>query len=126
MLFRSLIHCQNCNHAYKGRKERNQINYRCNNRLKNGTLACTNKSFVNEEELASVILKQCNIYNTLFIKDNKFMKEFIKEIIVYSDGSYVINYNDPNFQSTYMSDTKLAWGTTEGVVNESKQEIIEV
>ena len=112
MLFSSLIHCQNCNHTYKGRKERNQINYRCNNRLKNGTLACINKSYINEEELASVILKQCNIYDTLFIKDNKFMRELISEINILDDGSHIIYYNDPNFKPTIISDTKLSWGTT--------------
>jgi len=112
MLFSSLIHCQNCNHTYKGRKERNQINYRCNNRLKNGTQACINKSFINEEELASVVLKQCNISNTQFIKDNKFMRELISEVIINSDGSYTINYKDPNFKPTFISDTKLSWGTT--------------
>jgi len=112
MLFSSLIHCQNCNHAYKGRKERNQINYRCNNRLKNGTLACINKSFINEEELASVVLKQCNIYNILYIKDNKFMRELIKEIIVEINGSYTINYSNGKLPSTIISDTRLSWGTT--------------
>lgn len=45
--YTGLIRCAN-NHAYKARKERNNINYRCNKRLKYGKDKCDNYAMVEE------------------------------------------------------------------------------
>ena len=42
--YTGLIKCSECNHSFKGRTERNNINYRCNYRLKYGKDKCSNDS----------------------------------------------------------------------------------
>lgn len=46
--YTGLIKCGNCNHSFKARKERNNINYRCNYRLKYGKDKCINDTMVEE------------------------------------------------------------------------------
>lgn len=62
-LYTGLIKCGNCNHSFKGRKERNNINYRCNYRLKYGTNKCDNDNMVEESYLTDLIKQQLDVIN---------------------------------------------------------------
>lgn len=78
-LYTGLIRCEN-NHAFKARKERNNINYRCNYRLKNGKDKCDNDTMVEESYLTNLIRQQLDVIN-MDIK-NVDIKSIVKNIIV--------------------------------------------
>lgn len=61
-LYTGLIRCEN-NHAFKARRERNNINYRCNYRLKNGTSSCDNDTMVEELYITELIRQQLDVIN---------------------------------------------------------------
>ena len=63
-----------------GRKERNNINYRCNYRLKYGKDKCTNDSMIEESFITDLIKQQLYVIN-MDIK-NVDVPSIIKEIIV--------------------------------------------
>lgn len=63
-----------------GRKERNNINYRCNYRLKYGKNKCTNDSMIEETFITDLIKQQLYVIN-MDIK-NIDISSIIKEIIV--------------------------------------------
>lgn len=71
--YKGLIYCLDCEihkdngkvirHKFKGRKERNNINYRCNYRLKYGTLNCDNDSSIAESYIDNMITQQLFVIN---------------------------------------------------------------
>ena len=63
-----------------GRKERNNINYRCNYRLKYGKNKCTNDSSIEETFITDLIKQQLYVIN-MDIK-NVDIQSIIKEIII--------------------------------------------
>lgn len=72
-LYTGLIYCLECSikrdngkiimHKFKGRKERNNINYRCNYRLKYGKDKCSNDTMVEESFLNYMINQQLDVIN---------------------------------------------------------------
>ena len=50
-------------HKFKGRKERNNINYRCNYRLKYGKDKCDNDTMIEESFLDTMIRQQLGVIN---------------------------------------------------------------
>ena len=56
--YAGLIKCAECKHSFKGRKERNNINYRCNYRLKYGVDKCQNNTMVEEVLIDKLISQQ--------------------------------------------------------------------
>lgn len=66
-----------------GRKERNNINYRCNYRLKYGKDKCTNDTMVEETLITDMIKQQLDVINMCI--DNVDIQSIIKEIIVSKD-----------------------------------------
>lgn len=88
--YTGLIYCVECAikkdngkvimHKFKGRTERNNINYRCNYRLKYGINKCDNSTMVEESLLDNMISQQLNIINMNI--DNIDVPSIIKEIIV--------------------------------------------
>ena len=66
--YKGLIYCIECEihkdngkvirHKFKGRKERNNINYRCNYRLKYGKDKCTNDTRLEESYIDTLIRQQ--------------------------------------------------------------------
>lgn len=71
--YTGLIYCLECEihkdngkiirHKFKGRKERNNINYRCNYRLKYGKNKCPNDTMVEETFLDEMIKQQLEVIN---------------------------------------------------------------
>lgn len=110
MLFTGLIKCSNCNHTFKGRQERNQINYRCNNRLKNGVDSCSNNSSINEEELKFMIKQQFDLYDIEYNEDNTYLKMLIKEIIVEPNNEYKIYFNSSKLLPTINTKRETRFG----------------
>lgn len=78
--YKGLIKCAECNHNYKGRKERNSVNYRCNYRLKYGVNKCSNDTRVEESLLDDMIKQQLNVINMNV--DNVDIISIIDKIIV--------------------------------------------
>lgn len=88
--YTGLIYCLECAikkdngkvimHKFKGRKERNNINYRCNYRLKYGVNKCNNTTMVEESLLDDMIRQQLDIINMNI--DNIDLPSVIKEIMV--------------------------------------------
>lgn len=88
--YTGLIYCLECAikkdngkvimHKFKGRKERNNINYRCNYRLKYGVNKCDNTTMVEESLLDDMIKQQLDIINMNI--DNIDLPSVIKEIMV--------------------------------------------
>ena len=78
-LFTGLIRCSN-NHSYKARKERNNINYRCNHRLKYGKDKCDNDNMVSESYLLQMIEQQLEVINMKI--ENVDVRSIIDKIIV--------------------------------------------
>lgn len=66
-----------------GRKERNNINYRCNYRLKYGKDKCNNNTMVEETLLTDMIRQQLDVINMCI--DNVDIHSIVKEIIVSKD-----------------------------------------
>lgn len=66
-----------------GRKERNNINYRCNYRLKYGKDKCNNNTMVEETLLTDMIRQQLDVINMCI--DNVDIQSIVKEIIVSKD-----------------------------------------
>lgn len=63
-----------------GRKERNNINYRCNYRLKYGKNKCNNDEKIEESLLDDMIKQQLDVINMCV--DNVDIKSIVKEIMV--------------------------------------------
>lgn len=71
--YTGLIYCLECSikkdngkivmHKFKGRTERNNINYRCNYRLKYGVNKCPNDTMVEETFLDYMVSQQLDIIN---------------------------------------------------------------
>lgn len=62
--YKGLIECMECGkHKFKGRKERNNINYRCNYRLKYGKNKCPNDTMIEETFLDGMIKQQLEVIN---------------------------------------------------------------
>lgn len=69
--YTGLIYCLECQihkdngktvkHKFKGRTERNNINYRCNYRLKYGTNKCSNDTRLEESYIDTLIRQQLEI-----------------------------------------------------------------
>lgn len=88
--YTGLIYCLECAikkdngkvtmHKFKGRKERNNINYRCNYRLKYGVNKCDNTTMIEESLLDDMIRQQLDIINMNI--DNIDLPSVIKEIMV--------------------------------------------
>ena len=78
-LFTGLIRCSN-NHAYKARKERSHINYRCNYRLKHGKDKCDNNNMVEESYLLQMIEQQLLVIDMKI--ENVDIRSIVDKIIV--------------------------------------------
>lgn len=78
-LYTGLIRCEN-NHSFKARKERNNINYRCNARLKYGVNKCDNDTMVEESFLNYMITQQLDVINMKV--ENVDIKSIVKQILV--------------------------------------------
>lgn len=76
-----------------GRKERNNINYRCNYRLKYGKYKCTNDTMVEETLITDMIKQQLDVINMCI--DNVDIQSIIKEIIVSKDRIEIFFENLP-------------------------------
>ncbi len=89
-LYTGLIYCLECAtkkdnekvimHTFKGRKERNNINYRCNYRLKYGIDKCDNDTMIEEKFLNYMIGQQLDIINMKL--ENVDLQSVVKEILV--------------------------------------------
>lgn len=89
-LYTGLIYCLECKkrkdnekvimHKFKGRKERNNINYRCNYRLKYGIDKCDNDAMVEEQFLNYMIGQQLDVINMKV--ENVDIKSVVKEVLV--------------------------------------------
>ncbi len=100
--YTGLIRCAN-NHAFKARKERNNINYRCNKRLKYGKDKCDNYVMVEESLLDDMIKQQLLVINMEI--ENVDVPSIIKEIIVSTERIEIYFKNLP-IRSCYL-DSKL-------------------
>lgn len=78
-LYTGLIRCEN-DHSFKGRKERNNINYRCNYRLKYGKNKCDNDAMIEETFLTNMIKQQLDVINMNI--DNVDIQSIVEKIIV--------------------------------------------
>ena len=78
-LYTGIIRCEN-NHSFKARKERNNINYRCNHRLKYGKDKCDNTTMVEESYLTNMIEHQLDVIN-MNINDVD-IRSIVKQIVV--------------------------------------------
>lgn len=76
--YASLIKCAECEHAFKGRKERNNINYRCNYRLKYGVGKCPNDTMVEEVLLDTMIEHQLDIIDKGEIENYRMIVDKIE------------------------------------------------
>ena len=80
--YTGLIKCAECNHSFKGRLERNNINYRCNYRLKYGKDKCNNDSKI-EESIDDMIEQQLNVIN--YEKGYNNLESLVDKILVSQD-----------------------------------------
>lgn len=101
-IFTGLIKCE-CNYTFKGRKERNNINYRCNRRLKYGKDKCNNDVMVEETLLKNMIEQQLNVINMCI--ENVDIRSII-EIIKVSKTRIEIFFKNLPIRSCYL-DIKL-------------------
>ena len=90
--YTGLIRCEN-NHAFKARKERNNINYRCNKRLKYGKDKCDNYAMVEETLLDNMIKQQLYVINMNI--ENVDVPSIIDEIIVSTERIEIFFKNLP-------------------------------
>lgn len=100
--YTGLIRCYN-NHAFKARKERNNVNYRCNHRLKYGINKCDNDNMVEETFLDYMIQQQLYVINMEI--NNVDIPSIIKEIQV-SPTRIEIFFKNLPIKSCY-SDSKM-------------------
>lgn len=100
-LYTGLIRCEN-NHAFKGRKERNNINYRCNHRLKYGKDKCDNDTMVQESLLNDMVKQQLYVINMNI--DNVDIPSIVKVVVV-SKARIEIFFKNLPITSCYI-DTK--------------------
>lgn len=101
-IYTGKIRCIN-DHAFKARKERNNINYRCNHRLKYGKDKCDNDTMVEETFLTDMIKQQLFIINMNI--ENVNIKSIVKNIIVSKDRIQIFFQNLPITSCYY--DSKL-------------------
>ncbi len=101
--YTGLIKCAECNHSFKGRTERNNINYRCNYRLKYGKDKCNNDSKIEESLIDDMIEQQLNVIN-YDLKDND-IKCLIDNILISQDRLEIF-FKELPIKSCYI-DTKL-------------------
>ena len=101
--YTGLIRCGDCNHSFKARKERNNINYRCNYRLKYGKNKCTNDSMIEETFITYMVKQQLDVINMNI--DNVDVRSIIDVIIVTNTRVEIFFKNLP-IKSCY-SDEKL-------------------
>lgn len=101
--YTGLIKCVECSHSFKGRTERNNINYRCNYRLKYGKDKCTNDSKIEESLIDDMIEQQLNVVN-YDLKD-KDIKCLIDNILVSQDRLEIF-FKELPIKSCYL-DTKI-------------------
>lgn len=102
-LYTGLIKCAECNHSFKGRLERNNINYRCNYRLKYGRNKCDNDVMVEETYITNLIRQQLDVINMNI--DNVDIKSIVEKIIVSKTRIHIIFKNLPIENCYY--DSKL-------------------
>lgn len=95
--YKGLIKCKECNHSYKGRVERNDIKYRCNNRLRNGKDKCCNDFCVDEESITALIKQQLDV---LYMDFNFDLTTIVDRIEV-SQNKLEIFYKDLQIHSSY-------------------------
>ncbi len=100
-LYTGLIRCEN-DHAFKARKERNNINYRCNHRLKYGKDKCDNDNMVEETFLTKMIQHQLSVINMNI--DNIDVSSIVENIII-SKARVEIFFKNLPITSCYV-DTK--------------------
>lgn len=86
-----------------GRKERNNINYRCNYRLKYGKNKCDNDSMIEETFITDLIKQQLYVINMDI--NNVDISSVIKEIVV-TKARIEIFFKNLSITSCY-SDSKL-------------------
>ena len=101
--YTGLIKCAECNHSFKGKTERNNINYRCNYRLKYGKDKCNNDSKIKESLIDDMIEQQLNVIN-YDLKD-KDIKCLIDNILVSQDRLEIF-FKELPIKSCYI-DTKI-------------------
>ena len=101
--YTGLIKCSECNHSFKGRTERNNVNYRCNYRLKYGKDKCSNDSKIEEALIDDMIKQQLNVIN-YNLKDNDSIS-LIDNILVSQDRLEIF-FKDLPIKSCYI-DTKI-------------------
>ena len=101
--YTGLIKCAECNHSFKGRTERNNINYRCNYRLKHGKDKCSNDSKIEESLIDDMINQQLNVIN-YDIKDNNSI--YLIDTILVSQDRLEIFFKELPIKSCYI-DTKI-------------------
>ena len=103
--YTGLIKCDECNHTFKGRMERNNINYRCNYRLKYGKDKCSNDSKIEESLIDNMIEQQLNVINYSIDDSDKDIKCLIDNILVSQDRLEIFFKGLP-IKSCYI-DTKI-------------------
>lgn len=101
--YTGLIKCAECNHSFKERTERNNVNYRCNYRLKYGKDKCSNDNKIEESLIDDMIEQQLNIIN-YDLKDND-IKCLIDNILVSQDRLEIF-FKELPIESCYI-DTKM-------------------
>ena len=101
--YTGLIKCGNCNHSFKARKERNNVNYRCNYRLTYGKDKCINDTMVEETFLDNMIEHQLDNIN--MCAQNVDIRSIIDKIIISTDRIEIFFKNLP-ITSCYL-DSKL-------------------
>lgn len=101
--YTGLVKCAECNHNFKARQERNNVNYRCNYRLKYGKEKCCNDAMIEETFITDLIRQQLDVINMNI--DNVDIKSVIKEIIV-SRNRIEIFFKNLTINSCY-SDQKI-------------------
>lgn len=111
--YTGLIYCLECEihkdngkivrHKFKGRKERNNINYRCNYRLKYGKDKCINDTMLEESYIDSLIKQQLEVIDMKI--DNVDVLSIIDRIEVSKTRIEIFFKNLP-IRSCYY-DTKL-------------------
>lgn len=101
--YEGLIKWNECNYTFKGRKERNNINYRCNRRLKYWKDKCNNDTAIEETFITDMIKQQLDIINMCI--DNVEVQFIVMEIIVSKDRIEIF-FKNPPITSCYL-DSKI-------------------
>ena len=101
--YTGLIKCSECNHSFKGRTERNNVNYRCNSRLNYGKDKCNNYSKIEESLIDNMIEQQLNVIN--YEKGYNNLESFVDNIQVSQDRLEIF-FKELPIKSCYI-DTKI-------------------